>query len=72
MGIAELERRTTITSLGQGVDSTGRLADEAMERVAKAIAEYRAVIDGLGAERVVAVATSAMRDAENGPHSASA
>jgi exopolyphosphatase/guanosine-5'-triphosphate,3'-diphosphate pyrophosphatase len=66
-GVGEVERRTTITTLGQGVDQTGRLADEAMERVANAIAEYRGVIDRHGAERVVAVATSAMRDAENGP-----
>ncbi len=66
-GVVELERRTAITTLGQGVDQTGRLADEAMERVSAAIAEYRVVIDRLGAERVVAVATSAMRDAENGP-----
>jgi exopolyphosphatase / guanosine-5'-triphosphate,3'-diphosphate pyrophosphatase len=66
-GVVELDRRTTITTLGQGVDQTGRLADEAMERVASAIAEYRKVIDELGAERVVAVATSAMRDADNGP-----
>jgi exopolyphosphatase/guanosine-5'-triphosphate,3'-diphosphate pyrophosphatase len=65
--VVELDRRTTITSLGQGVDATGRLAPEAMERVANAIAEYREVIDRLGAERIVAVATSAMRDAENGP-----
>jgi exopolyphosphatase / guanosine-5'-triphosphate,3'-diphosphate pyrophosphatase len=65
--VVELERRTTITSLGQGVDSSGRLAQEAMDRVAEAIAVYREVIDRLGAERVVALATSAMRDAENGP-----
>jgi exopolyphosphatase/guanosine-5'-triphosphate,3'-diphosphate pyrophosphatase len=65
--VVELERRTTITSLGQGVDSTGRLADAAMDRVAEAIAAYREVIDRVGAEKVVAVATSAMRDAENGP-----
>jgi exopolyphosphatase / guanosine-5'-triphosphate,3'-diphosphate pyrophosphatase len=65
--VTELERRTTITSLGQGVDATGRLAQEAMDRVAAAIAEYRELIDGLGAEPVVALATSAMRDAENGP-----
>ena len=65
--VVELERRTTITSLGQGVDATGRLAQESMDRVAAAIAEYRDVIDGLGAERVVALATSAMRDSENGP-----
>jgi exopolyphosphatase / guanosine-5'-triphosphate,3'-diphosphate pyrophosphatase len=64
--VVELERRTTITSLGQGVDASGRLAQEAMDRVAEAIAVYREVIDRLGAERVVALATSAMRDAENG------
>jgi exopolyphosphatase/guanosine-5'-triphosphate,3'-diphosphate pyrophosphatase len=64
--VVELERRTTITRLGQGVDATGRLAEEAMDRVAEAIAVYREVIDRLGAERVVALATSAMRDAENG------
>ncbi len=65
--VVELERRTTITSLGQGVDATGRLAEEAMDRVAEAIAVYREVIDRVGAERVVALATSAMRDSENGP-----
>jgi exopolyphosphatase / guanosine-5'-triphosphate,3'-diphosphate pyrophosphatase len=65
--VVELERRTTITSLGQGVDATGLLAQEAMDRVAEAIAVYREVIDRLGADRVVALATSAMRDAENGP-----
>jgi len=65
--VVELERRTMITSLGQGVDASGRLAQEAMDRVAEAIAVYREVIDRLGAERVVALATSAMRDAENGP-----
>jgi exopolyphosphatase/guanosine-5'-triphosphate,3'-diphosphate pyrophosphatase len=65
--VVELERRTTITSLGQGVDSSGRLAQEAMDRVAEAIAVYREVIDRLGADRVVALATSAMRDAGNGP-----
>jgi exopolyphosphatase / guanosine-5'-triphosphate,3'-diphosphate pyrophosphatase len=65
--VVELERRTTITSLGQGVDASGRLAQDAMDRVAEAIAVYREVIDGLGAARVVALATSAMRDSENGP-----
>ena len=65
--VVELERRTRITRLGQGVDATGRLADEAMDRVAEAIAGYREVIDRLGAGKVVAVATSAMRDSENGP-----
>jgi exopolyphosphatase/guanosine-5'-triphosphate,3'-diphosphate pyrophosphatase len=65
--LTELERRTTITGLAQGVDATGELAQEAMDRVAEAVAAYREVIDRCGAERVVAVATSAMRDAANGP-----
>jgi exopolyphosphatase / guanosine-5'-triphosphate,3'-diphosphate pyrophosphatase len=65
--VVELERRTIVTRLGQDVDATGRLADEAMDRVAEAIAGYRELIDRLGVERVVAVATSAMRDSENGP-----
>jgi exopolyphosphatase / guanosine-5'-triphosphate,3'-diphosphate pyrophosphatase len=65
--VVELERRTKITRLGQDVDATGRLADEAKDRVAEAIAGYREAIDRVGAERIVAVATSAMRDSENGP-----
>jgi exopolyphosphatase / guanosine-5'-triphosphate,3'-diphosphate pyrophosphatase len=65
--VVELERRTTITRLGQGVDASGRLAQEAMDRVAEAIDGYREIIDRLDAERVVALATSAVRDAENGP-----
>ena len=45
--------------LGQGVDSTGRLADEAIDRVEETSASYREVIDRLGAEAMAAVATSA-------------
>ena len=64
--VTEVERRTTITTLGEGLDATGRLADSAMGRVTAAVAEYREAIDALGAEWTTAVATSAMRDAENG------
>jgi len=64
--LTEIERRTTITRLGEGVDATGRLAEPAMERVMAALTEYRQVIDDHGAERVVALATSAVRDATNG------
>src|SRR4029450_1594483 len=56
-----------ITGRDRGVGARGRLADDAMDRVAEAIAVYREVIDRLGAEKVVAVATSAIRDSENGP-----
>jgi exopolyphosphatase / guanosine-5'-triphosphate,3'-diphosphate pyrophosphatase len=64
--VTELERRTNVARLGQGVDATGRLADEAMNRVYETLAGYREVIDRLSAERTVAIATSAVRDAENG------
>lgn len=64
--VTELERRTVVTRFGEGVDATGRLADAAIARVEEALGSYREVIDRLGAEQVVAVATSAMRDAENG------
>jgi exopolyphosphatase/guanosine-5'-triphosphate,3'-diphosphate pyrophosphatase len=65
--LEELEKQTTITRLGQGVDATGRLADEAMDRVRGTLDDYRQTIDRLKAEDVIAVATSAMRDADNGP-----
>ncbi|MET9888379.1 Ppx/GppA phosphatase family protein [Streptomyces sp. NPDC006430] len=63
--LVELDRRMKIVRLGQGVDRTGRLAPEALERTFAACREYAAVIKELGAERVRFVATSASRDAEN-------
>ncbi|MGH2762947.1 MAG: Ppx/GppA phosphatase family protein [Thermoleophilaceae bacterium] len=65
--VAELERRTIVTRLGEGVEASGRLSDVAIARVSEALAVYREVLDRLAAREVVAVATSAMRDAENGP-----
>jgi exopolyphosphatase / guanosine-5'-triphosphate,3'-diphosphate pyrophosphatase len=65
--VTELERETAVTRLGEGVEATGRLSDAAVARVTDTLAAYRKTIDRLGGERVVAVATSAMRDAENGP-----
>ena len=65
--LTELDRRTTVTRLGDGLEATGRLSDAAMARVSEALAGYREALDELGAERMVAVATSAMRDAANGP-----
>ena len=66
----ELDRRMEIVRLGQGVDRTGRLAPEALERTLAACRRYAAVIDehgvtGHGAPRVRFAATSATRDAEN-------
>jgi exopolyphosphatase / guanosine-5'-triphosphate,3'-diphosphate pyrophosphatase len=64
--VQELERRSTVTRLGEGVDASGRLSDAAMERVHATLEEYRELIDQHGAEPVVAVATSAVRDSANG------
>jgi exopolyphosphatase / guanosine-5'-triphosphate,3'-diphosphate pyrophosphatase len=63
---AELERQSQVTRLGAGVDSGGRLQDEAMKRVYTTLERYRAAIDRHGADRAVAVLTSAVRDAVNG------
>jgi exopolyphosphatase/guanosine-5'-triphosphate,3'-diphosphate pyrophosphatase len=64
--VDELARRTTVTRLGQGVDASGRLADEAIERVTDVLEDYKRVIDELQPERIVGLATSAVRDADNG------
>jgi exopolyphosphatase/guanosine-5'-triphosphate,3'-diphosphate pyrophosphatase len=61
-----LERRTEITRLGAGVDTDGRLGEEAMHRVYSVLDEYEKLIERHGADRAVAVLTSAVRDAANG------
>lgn len=63
--LVEHARRMEIVRLGQGVDRTGRLAPEALERTFAACRSYAAVIEEQGAEKVRFVATSASRDAEN-------
>lgn len=63
--LSDVVRRMEIVRLGQGVDRTGRLAPEAIERTRIALADYAAVISDAGVERVRMVATSASRDAEN-------
>jgi exopolyphosphatase/guanosine-5'-triphosphate,3'-diphosphate pyrophosphatase len=64
--VAPVERRSTVTRLGRGVDLSGRLSAEAIEDACAAIGEYVAAYEELGAESVDAIATSAVRDAENG------
>lgn len=68
--VVELERRCAITNLGVGVDATGVLRDDAIERVVGQVAEYVAVVRSYEgpahpAIPIVAVATSASRDASN-------
>jgi exopolyphosphatase/guanosine-5'-triphosphate,3'-diphosphate pyrophosphatase len=65
--ITEVERRTKVTRLGDGLERTGRLGDAAMGRVLATVGEYRERIDALEPARAVAVLTSAVRDADNGP-----
>jgi exopolyphosphatase/guanosine-5'-triphosphate,3'-diphosphate pyrophosphatase len=68
----ELAREMRIVRLGQGVDATGRLAPEAIERTLAATREYAAIITDLGADRIRFCATSAARDAENAEEFAAA
>jgi exopolyphosphatase/guanosine-5'-triphosphate,3'-diphosphate pyrophosphatase len=63
--LTDLERRMEIVRLGQGVDQTGVLAPEALERTFAAMRCYAKLVDAHGAERVRVVATSATRDARN-------
>ncbi|WP_278235226.1 exopolyphosphatase [Isoptericola sp. AK164] len=63
--LSELDRRMQIVRLGQGVDRTGELAPEALERTLAASREYAKVAAELGATRTRFVATSATRDARN-------
>jgi exopolyphosphatase / guanosine-5'-triphosphate,3'-diphosphate pyrophosphatase len=64
--VSPLERRSTVTRLGRGVDLSGHLAGEAIEDVCSAVEAYLGILGELGAETVDAIATSAVRDADNG------
>lgn len=63
--LVDVVREMRIVRLGQGVDRTGRLASDAIERTRLALADYAATIAELGAQRVRMTATSATRDAAN-------
>jgi exopolyphosphatase / guanosine-5'-triphosphate,3'-diphosphate pyrophosphatase len=62
----EVSRRLTITRLGEGVDERRRLLPVPIARVRNCLAEYRRELESLGAERTLCIATSSVRDAENG------
>jgi exopolyphosphatase / guanosine-5'-triphosphate,3'-diphosphate pyrophosphatase len=64
--VTEVERRTTVTNMGRGVDHTAMLCADAIDDVCSVIADYKAHYEEMGAERVMAIATSAVRDALNG------
>jgi exopolyphosphatase / guanosine-5'-triphosphate,3'-diphosphate pyrophosphatase len=64
--IADLEREARVTRLGEGVDERHRLLPVPITRVRNTLSDYRRAAERLGAERTLAIATSAIRDAENG------
>jgi exopolyphosphatase / guanosine-5'-triphosphate,3'-diphosphate pyrophosphatase len=64
--VEELHRETRITRLGEGVDARRRLLPVPIARVRNVLSDYRRTAESLGAERTLVVATSAVRDAENG------
>jgi len=64
--VEELHRESRITRLGEGVDARHRLLPLPIARVRNVLTDYRRTLESLGAERTLAVATSAVRDAENG------
>ena len=63
--VTDVARRMEIVRLGQGVDSTGRLAPEALARTTGVLRDYATLITASGAHAVRMVATSATRDAAN-------
>jgi exopolyphosphatase/guanosine-5'-triphosphate,3'-diphosphate pyrophosphatase len=64
--VDEVERKLTITRLGEGVDERRKLLPIAIARVRNVLSDYRRELERLGAERALAIATSAVRDADNG------
>jgi exopolyphosphatase/guanosine-5'-triphosphate,3'-diphosphate pyrophosphatase len=64
--LRELHRETRITRLGVGVDTRRHLLPVPVARVRNVLADYRRTAASLGAEQTLLIATSAVRDAENG------
>ncbi len=64
-GVETLERQSIVTCLGEGVDATGRLNDDAIGRTVEVLEDYRRAMDRLDVKAVRATATSAARDAAN-------
>ncbi len=69
-GYDTIERITTITRLGEGVDATGTISDAALGRVVECLQQYKAAMDrhGVAEDAVRITATSAARDARNRDH----
>ena len=65
-GVQAIRRESRVTGLGRGLETSGQLATENIEGVYEAVGDYAVEAKRLGAERTVAFATSAVRDASNG------
>ena len=63
--LIEVRSDRRILRLGEGVDQTKQLSVAAMDRVLQCLKEWREIIDASHVDAVAAVATSAVRDAEN-------
>jgi len=63
--LEELLDVSTITRLGEGLISSGRLGRKAIERTLGALQDYRRILDGYGVEKAVCFGTSALREAGN-------
>jgi exopolyphosphatase/guanosine-5'-triphosphate,3'-diphosphate pyrophosphatase len=64
--VEDVVRRSVVTRLGEGVDARRVLLPTAIARVRNTLTDFRRELDALGVERTLAIATSAVRDAENG------
>lgn len=63
--IKRLEKETTITRLGKMVDKDRVLSREGIERTVDVLLGYKKIAEGYGIRDIVAIATSAVRDAAN-------
>lgn len=61
-----LYKRLATTRLGAGLNGSGRMSGQSMEKTVKAISEFKALSEKDGAEKLYAFATAAVRSAENG------
>jgi exopolyphosphatase / guanosine-5'-triphosphate,3'-diphosphate pyrophosphatase len=63
--VVEMSR---ITRLGRGVDASGHLDSESAARTLDTIAEFVDKARALGVQKIIGVATAALRDASDGAH----
>ena len=60
-----LIKKVEFTRLGEGVNKTKMLAPEAVNRTLKVLKEYKKISDSYNSEKILAFATSAVRDSSN-------